>query len=161
MTSEPDAASERGESPAERIDRNLMELLQELRVASIGVQVLFGFLLSLPFTTRFGALDDTQRALYMVDLVAAAVATALLTGPVAQHRLTFRQHKKERLLQRASAMAIAGLVALAVAVTGSVLLVATVVSDGIVVPIVTGTVAAVIALLWFVVPLAARGRDEY
>ncbi|HEX4244186.1 MAG TPA: DUF6328 family protein, partial [Acidimicrobiales bacterium] len=80
----------RRESEDERIDRNVAELLQELRVASLGVQVLFGFLLSLPFTNRFSQLDHAQRILYQASLLLAAGATALLTGPVAYHRIVFR-----------------------------------------------------------------------
>jgi uncharacterized membrane protein len=152
----------RDETEAERIDRNLIELLQELRVASIGVQVLFGFLLSLPFTTRFSELDDAQTALYVIDLALAALATALLTAPVAHHRLEFRRHEKERLLHRANAMSIAGLAALGVAISGSMLLVLTVVAHGIVVAAVSAGVAAIIFTLWFVVPFLGRdGPDDY
>ena len=159
---EPRAGDGRDESEAERIDRNLIELLQELRVASIGVQVLFGFLLSLPFTTRFSTLDDTQTALYVVDLALAALATALLTAPVAHHRLVFRRHEKERLLHRANLMAIGGLAALGLAISGSVLLVLTVVADGIVVGVIAAGVAAIIAFLWFVMPFVGRDRpDDY
>src|SRR3984957_13259488 len=85
----------RDESEAERDDRNLAELLQELRVAGLGVQVLFGFLLSLPFTSRFARLSQGQRDLYLATLVLDAVATALLVGPVAYHRLVFRRWRKE------------------------------------------------------------------
>src|SRR5271169_4578481 len=80
----------RDESEAERDDRNLAELLQELRVAGLGVQVLFGFLLSLPFTTRFVKLSHAQHGLYVAALLLAATATALLLAPVAYHRLVFR-----------------------------------------------------------------------
>jgi putative flippase GtrA len=156
------AADGRDETEAERIDRNLIELLQELRVASIGVQVLFGFLLSLPFTTRFSGLDDAQTTLYVADLTLAALATALLTAPVAHHRLEFRRHEKARMLHRANRMAIAGLAALAVAISGSVLLVLTVVAHGVVVAIIAAAVTAVIVTLWFVVPFVGRDRpDDY
>jgi len=93
---------DRNESPQQRDDRNLMELLQELRVAGLGVQVLFGFLLSLPFTTRFIRLSPSQRGLYVADLLLAALSTALLLAPVAYHRLVFRQHLKERLVRMAN-----------------------------------------------------------
>ena len=101
------SADPRDESGAERADRNLAELLQELRVAGLGVQVLFGFLLSLPFTSRFTRLSGGQRDLYLACLVLAAAATALLLGPVAYHRLVFRRGEKESLVQAASVMAIA------------------------------------------------------
>ena len=151
----------RHETEAERIDRNLGELLQELRVASIGVQVLFGFLLALPFTNRFRVLDDRQRALYLVDLVLAAVAIALLIAPVAHHRLVFRQHKKEELLRRSHHFAMAGLLALGFTVVGSVLLVTSVVSTGAVVPFVTLVTAVALFGLWLVPPLTDRHRDDY
>ena len=84
------SSDDRNESEAERDDRNLMELLQELRVAGLGVQVLFGFLLSLPFTDGFAKLSHAQRGLFIADLILAAVAMVLLVGPVAYHRLVFR-----------------------------------------------------------------------
>src|ERR1700693_2714317 len=99
----------RDESEAERDDRNLAELLQELRVAGLGVQVLFGFLLSLPFPPRFARLSPGQRDLYLASLVLAAVSTALLVAPVAYHRLVFRRRQKERLVRAARVMAILGL----------------------------------------------------
>lgn len=151
----------RRETEAERIDRNLDELLQELRVASIGVQVLFGFLLALPFTVKFSILDDGQRALYLVDLLLAALAIALLVGPAAQHRLVFHQHKKAALLRRANVMAIWGLVALGCAISGSVLLVATVVTDGVVVVVVAAVTVALLVGAWLVPALADRHADDY
>jgi len=96
----------RDESEAQRDDRNLAELLQELRVAGLGVQVLFGFLLSLPFTVRFVKLTSWQRHLYVASLLLAALSTALLCGPVAYHRLVFRRHEKDRLLRAANVMAL-------------------------------------------------------
>jgi Family of unknown function (DUF6328) len=98
-----------GRPEAQRDDRNLAEILQELRVAGLGVQVLFGFLLSLPFTTRFERLDHDQRGLYIASLLLAAASTALLLGPVAYHRLVFRRNHKERLVRAANVMAILGL----------------------------------------------------
>ena len=101
-----------GESGAERDDRNLAELLQELRVAGLGIQVIFGFMLGLPFTSKFSELGPGQRTLYIVTLLLAAVATALLVGPVAYHRLVFRRHLKRHLVGAANVMAILGLAAL-------------------------------------------------
>src|ERR1700751_2596574 len=97
MADEGKAADPWYESGEERADRSLGELLQEVRVAGLGVQGLFGFLLSLPFTNRFTHLSPGQRNLYLATIVLAAVATALLLGPVAYHRLVFRQGEKERL----------------------------------------------------------------
>ena len=144
------------ESAAERADRNLGELLQELRVAGLGVQVLFGFLLSLPFTSRFTRLSGGQRDLYLGCLVLAAVATALLLGPVAYHRLVFRRGKKESVVQAASVMAIAGLVTVGLAVSAAVLLVTGYVASGVPAVMITVFVAGVFGLLWFAFPLARR-----
>jgi hypothetical protein len=154
MGSSPEDA--RDESQAERDDRNLGELLQELRVAGLGVQVLFGFLLSLPFTTVFKQLSGGERDLYLACLVLAAVAAALLLGPVAYHRLVFRQGEKERLVRAANVMAILGLITVGLAVSTSVLLVA-----GFVAGYGTGAVIAVLVLvmfglLWFALPLSRR-----
>jgi Family of unknown function (DUF6328) len=146
----------REESQAQRDDRNLGELLQELRVAGLGVQVLFGFLLSLPFTNRFARLSAAQRDLYLATLVLAAVATALLVGPVAYHRLVFRQGQKERLVRAASMMAIGGLAAVALAVSAAVLLVTSYVGGGLAAGLITAFVAGLFGLLWFVFPLARR-----
>jgi hypothetical protein len=146
----------RDESEAERADRNLAELLQELRVAGLGVQVLFGFLLSLPFTNRFDRLSHGQRDLYLATLVLAAVATALLLGPVAYHRLVFRRGQKERLVRAASVMAITGLAAVALAVSAAVLLVTGYVASGLPAALITVFVAGVFGLLWFAFPLARR-----
>jgi len=95
---------DRHETEAQRIDRNVAELLQELRVAAIGVQVLFGFLFALPFSNAFSSLDPEQRRLYVADLLLAALATALLTAPVAYHRIVFRRHQKHDLLRFANAL---------------------------------------------------------
>jgi MFS family permease len=146
----------RDESEAERLDRNLAELLQELRVAGLGVQVLFGFLLSLPFTNRFGQLSPGQRNLYLATLVLAAVATALLLGPVAYHRLVFRQGQKERLVRAASVMAIAGLITVGLAVSAAVLLVTGYVTSALPAALITAFVTSVFGLLWFALPLARR-----
>jgi len=150
---EPDP---RDESEAERDDRNLIELLQELRVAGLGVQVLFGFLLSLPFTNRFSKLGSGQRDLYLATLVLAVVATALLLGPVAYHRLVFRQRQKEALVRAANVMAIAGLAAVGLAVSAAVLLVTGFVASGLPAILITIVVALMFGLLWFAFPLARR-----
>jgi hypothetical protein len=146
----------RDESQAQRDDRNLSELLQELRVAGLGVQVLFGFLLSLPFTNRFTRLSPGQRDLYLASLVLAAVATALLVGPVAYHRLVFRRGQKERLVRAASVMAIAGLAAVGLAVSAAVLLVTSFVGGSLAAGLITAFTACLFGLLWFAFPLARR-----
>jgi MFS family permease len=146
----------RDETQAERDDRNLAELLQELRVAGLGVQVLFGFLLSLPFTNRFTSLSAGQRHLYLASLVLSAVATALLLGPVAYHRLVFRRGRKERLVRAANVMAILGLATVGLAVSAAVLLVTGYVAGGLTAGLITGLVVLMFAGLWFAFPLARR-----
>ena len=145
----------RPESPEQRYDRDLQDLLQELRVAAIGVQVLFGFLLSIPFTTRFHLLDGAQRGLYLASLLLAALATVLLSGPVAHHRLVFRRHEKERLVRAANAMAIAGLGAVGLAVTAAIALIANFVVPGVAAAVIALATAAVFVSVWLVVPLRA------
>ncbi len=146
----------RDESEAERDDRNLGELLQELRVTGLGVQVLFGFLLSLPFTNRFTRLSHGQRDLYLATLVLAAIATALLLGPVAYHRLVFRRGQKEGLVRAANAMAIAGLATVGLAVSAAVLLVTGYVASALPAALISAFVTCMFGLLWFAFPLARR-----
>jgi Family of unknown function (DUF6328) len=163
MTDHPTSegrAHQRDESPAEQMDRNLGELLQELRVAGLGVQVLFGFLLSLPFTTRFDKLDSVQRDLYLITLLLAALSTALLTGPVAYHRLVFHRHEKSRLLTTANRMALGGLVTVGLAISCAVLLVTSFVFPGVVGPVVAACLAGVFTGLWFALPLWRLRHDE-
>lgn len=150
---EPDP---RGETAEERDDRNLIELLQELRVAGLGVQVLFGFLLSIPFATRFAKLTAVQRDLYVTALVLAALATALLLGPVAYHRLVFRMREKEKLVRAANVMAIAGLGVVGLDVSAALALVLSYVVPGLPAIIITAVALALFAGLWFAYPLSQR-----
>ncbi len=150
----------RAESEATRDDRNLAELLQELRVAGLGVQVLFGFLLALPFSSRFTRLTATQRDLYVADLVLAAIATALLVGPVAYHRLVFRRHLKESLVRAANVMAICGLVSVALAISVAVLLIVSFVVPGAPAIVISCCIFCLFGALWLVLPLARRERPE-
>src|SRR6201995_3001389 len=112
MGSSP-AKDERDETQAERDDRNLIELLQELRVGGLGVQVLFGFLLSLPFTSQFKQLDGSDRDLYLACLILAAVATAILLGQAAYLRVVFRPGEMEQLVSAAIVKGILCLAAVA------------------------------------------------
>ena len=141
------------ETEAERDDRNLAELLQELRVAGLGIQVIFGFLLSIPFTNKFSALGPGQRTLYIVTLLLAVVATALLIGPVAYHRLIFRRHLKRHLVGAANVMAILGLATVGLTVSAAVLLVVSYVAHGAPAVIIGILVVCLFAGLWFVYPL--------
>ena len=118
---EPDAEWNRRvrqESELQRLDRNFNELLQELRVAQTGVQILFAFLLTLAFTQRFGSVTGFQRGLYFATLAASAIATSMLIAPVSLHRLLFRRHQKRRVVDAANRLALGGLVALWIALVG-------------------------------------------
>jgi O-antigen/teichoic acid export membrane protein len=145
-----------GESEDARNNRNLSDLLQELRVAGLGVQVLFGFLLSLPFTVRFTTLDETERDLYRASLLCAALATALLVSPVAYHRWVFRRHEKGRLLKIANVQALLGLLMVAFSISCAVWLVLIVVEMSWLVALLAAATTASFAVLWFVLPVLDR-----
>ncbi len=150
-----------GETEAQRDDRNVMELLNELRVVGIGVQVLFGFLLALPFATRFTMLYSAQRGVYLTTVTLAALSTALLVAPVAYHRLLFRRHEKESLVRVTNVLAIAGLVTVGLAVSCAVLLVVSFVAPGAPAIVITAIVVCAFAGLWFALPLSRRNRDDH
>lgn len=155
-----DPPSGRNETELERLDRNLNELLQELRVAQTGVQILFAFLLSLPFSRGFPEATSFQRGLYLWTVVFAAAATAFLIAPVPFHRLVFRQRDKHRLVMVANRMALAGLVCLAVAIVSSIFLVTDYLFTAkTVIPVVAG-VSVLYLVLWVVVPLYRREQAE-
>lgn len=145
----------RRETEAQPADRNVAELVQELRVAALGVQVLFGFLLAVPFDSRL-VLTPGQRHLYVATVVLAALATACFTAPVAYHRLQFHRHRKTQLVVVANVLAIVGLVLVGSAMVCALWLVLGVVLRGAGVPVVVVGSAAVFASLWFVLPLAGR-----
>ena len=125
MTSERPYPDEQGrrETPLERADRNFSELLQELRVTQTGVQILFAFLLALAFTPRFPALDGVQRVTYVATLLLAVVSATAFMAPAALHRSLFQQHAKPQIVRYSSRLAIFGMAVLALALSGSVLLV--------------------------------------
>ena len=155
-TNEP--APERDETPAERLDRNWAELLQELRVTQTGIQILTGFLLVVPFQTRFLDLDPILVGVYLAAVMFAAIATGLVLTPVTAHRLLFRRHEKDVLVQLGGISAILGLASLAVTVGLVATLVVGLVST-LTVGIVTGVCClAVFAVVWLVVPLLLRRR---
>ena len=146
----------RRETLAQRDDRNFLELIQELRVVGLGVQVLFGFLLSLPFTVRFSGLSQGQRDLYVASITLAALATILLLGPVAYHRMVFRAGMKESLVRFANAMAVCGLAVVAGAILTAVLLVVGYVAGALPGALVTTLVGIMLGGLWFALPLTRR-----
>jgi predicted neutral ceramidase superfamily lipid hydrolase len=149
------------ETKQERLDRELIELLNELRVALPGVQVLFAFLLTVPFTQRFGSLEAGERRGYFLAVVLTAISMALLIAPSAQHRMRFRQRAKEGLVRLGSACTIAGLVFLAAAVAVAVHLVTDLLYGSDRAALVAGLLTGGTALLWFVVPmLLPKGGAE-
>jgi predicted neutral ceramidase superfamily lipid hydrolase len=143
----------------ERLDAEWIELLNEIRVLLPGVQVLFAFLLTVPFSARFDTTTDTQRGVYIAVLLGTALATILLMAPTSLHRLQFRQRRKEQIVIVSHRLTIAGLAVLALAVAGAVFLVTDVVygragalAAGI------GTIVATL-VLWWLLPIAGRHRD--
>lgn len=145
-----------GESQDERFDRNIGELLQELRVAGLGVQVLSGFLLSLPFQARFNRLVGWQQDLYLASLGLSVTATVLLMGPVAYHRLLFHRGKRASLVRAANAMAIGGLAAVSLAICAAVAVVASHVAGTAAGLLMTGLLGCLFCGLWFALPLTRR-----
>ncbi len=150
----------RRESRAERIDRELIELLNELRVALPGVQFLFAFLLIVPFQQTAEDLSTFQLDVYFVALIGSAVATGLLIAPAAQHRVLFRQHAKEDLLRRSHRSALAGLVALGVAICAVLLLVVDVLFDRTQAWLTSGAVALLLVWWWIAVPYYQRAHSR-
>lgn len=148
----------RDESEAQRLDRNFSELLQELRVAQTGVQVLFAFLLGIAFTQRYSSLVQYQRVFYVVTLIAAACTAILLIAPVAVHRLLFREHRKDEVVEFASRLAGSGLTLLAISILSAVLFVLDVVLSLAASIITTAALAIVIVVLWVLLPLGQRRR---
>jgi Kef-type K+ transport system membrane component KefB len=144
------------ESPKERRDRELGELLQEMRVAITGVQVLFAFLLTVPFSQRFGTLSPDEEKVYFAAVLAAAISSLLLIAPAANHRLLFREGIKEELLRAANKLVIAGLIMLAAGIGLSLYLVTEVVFSTPVAVAVAAVVAAITVFAWFVFPRLLR-----
>ena len=155
-----DRAGDDDEQPEERLNRELIELLNELRVALPGVQVLFAFLLTVPFSNRFHTLTGSQRAIYFATFVGTTIATGLFMAPSAYHRIRFRQGDKERMLRTSNRFAIVGIAFLALSVTSAVVL-----TTDLMFGLGTATVVGLGVLLflvwvWFAIPLARRLRDE-
>jgi hypothetical protein len=152
--------SGREESEGERLDRNLGELLQELRVALPGVQVLFAFLLAVPFQQNFTKITPFQEKVYFATLLLTAISAVLLISPTAFHRLTFRMQQKDHLVFLANRFSIAGLSALALAMIGAIVLI-TDVLYGPKATAVTGALSFLtFATFWFALPLRRRFNSE-
>jgi hypothetical protein len=149
------------ETKEERLNRELIELLNELRVALPGVQVLFAFLLTLPFTNGWPRLGQTERVMYFVALMLAAVASGFLIAPSAHHRLRFRRRDKEQLVLWGNRMAQCGLVSLALAIAASIAVIADFIyGEAIGLPLASAALVF-LAALWFGVPrLYGAGVDD-
>jgi hypothetical protein len=141
-------------------DRQLMELLNELRVALPGVQILFAFLLTVPFAQGFQKVTDTQRDLYFATLLATCASTICLIAPSATHRLRFHKRDRAYLVESANAYLIAGLVFLGIAIVLALTLITDFLYDGIVVWLTPAIVALLIALVWFLRPLARGDKSS-
>jgi hypothetical protein len=150
--------SGRDETEEERLDRNLSELLQELRVALPGVQVLFAFLLAVPFQQGFEKITSFQKDVYFGTLICTAIAAVMLISPSAYHRVTFRYQQKRRLVYYANRFSIVGLIFLALAMIGAIMLVTDVLFGSTATIVVSGLAALAFGFFWFVLPLQRRLR---
>jgi hypothetical protein len=149
----------RNESEAQRLDRNYDELLQELRVAENGVQILFAFLLSIAFQQGFKSRTSFQRDVYVFTLICTAIAAAQLIAPVAVHRMIFREHRKDELVRMTSRHALGGLSFLLLALLGAALLALGYVLNEIVAIALVAGLSVVFFWLWLALPLRMRNRD--
>lgn len=155
------------ESEKDRLNRELIELLNELRVILPGVQVLFAFLLTIPFARGFPKLGRLDRDVYFVSLLATVLATILLITPSAYHRIVWRHHDKVDLLEISNKLALAGIAVLAVALTCSLFMISDFVFGAVPATVVASVGAATFAAMWFLLPyaglrrmLARRGSEE-
>ena len=150
----------RDETEEERIHRNLPEFLGELRVALPGGQVLFAFLLIVPFNQRFPDITSFQKTVYFVTLLLTAASSACLIAPTAQHRVEFRRQHKEQILLMANRLAIVGLVLLAIAMTGAILLITDLLYGSTLTAVVTVAVGIAFAALWYLIPVQRLVTDR-
>jgi Kef-type K+ transport system membrane component KefB len=148
------------ESEDQRLNRNLDQVLQELRIVLPGVQVLFGFLLAVPFSSRFSRVDGFERDVYFAALLLSAVSVALLMAPSMQHRILFRQEQKRYLVGVASVMTIAGMTSLALAIVLSLVLVAHFLFGSAAAWAAGGLSFGAFALIWYALPLERRITDR-
>ncbi|MCV7259182.1 DUF6328 family protein [Mycobacterium shimoidei] len=146
----------RSETEIERLDRNWGSLLQELRVVQTGVQLLTGFLLTLPFQQRFSELNDTMRAVYLATVACSISSTILLVAPVAMHRLLFRRHRLKVLVSAAHRFAYIGLLLLGLALVGVTVVVFDAVAGHVAGVVAGGCASVAFVGLWVVLPLGMR-----
>jgi O-antigen/teichoic acid export membrane protein len=156
----PSGPPERDQEEQERLNRQLLELLNELRVALPGVQVLFAFLLAVPFQQRFSDTSTFERHVYLVTLLASAAATAFLIAPTGYHRLLFQRGDRPRIIEHGTRMLIAGLGCLAVAMTGAVYLITEFLFSTATAVAIGAAAGALFFWLWFGQALARRLRNS-
>jgi hypothetical protein len=150
----------RQETPLERLDRNLEEMTGELRVVVTGVQVLFAFLLIVPFNSGFAGIGSYERAIYFVTLLLAALSAICTIAPSAHHRLLFRHDDKRHLVFLANRVVIAGLVFLALSMCGALMLVATKLFGDVAGVLTAASAVVIFALIWFIPPLLRRASID-
>jgi hypothetical protein len=155
---ETERDSGRDETEGERLDRNLGELLQELRVALPGVQVLFAFLLAVPFQQGFQQVTEFQKKVYFATLIFTAISATMMISPSAYHRITFRYQQKRRLVYYANRFAIVGIAFLALAMTGAILLITDVLFSTTAAIVVATLALLTFGFFWFALPLKRRIR---
>ena len=160
MATERHPETGRDESEQERVDRNLQEMLGELRVALPGVQVLFAFLLVVPFNQRFADVTSFQKAIYFTTLMFTTAASICLIAPSVHHRIEFRRQDKEHIVATGNRIVILGLSLLALAMTGAVVFVTDVLYGGVTTVIVGVGVVIGFALLWYAFPLRRLARKD-
>ena len=147
------------ETHEERVNRELIELLNELRVALPGVQVLFAFLLAVPFSQRFADVTDLQKHAFMAALLCTLAGSVFLMAPTAYHRIRFRDRDKEAMLKVSNVFAIVGTVFLALGMTAVVFLVTDLIFKGAVTALVTAFSAGLFGIVWFALPLLRKASD--
>ena len=150
----------RDETESERVDRNLQEMLGELRVALPGVQVLFAFLLVVPFNQRFAQVTDFQKTIYFITLMFTTASTVCLIAPTAHHRLEFRRQDKEQIVSTGNRIVVVGLTLLAIAMTGAVMFVTDVLYGSTTTAVAAAAVVVAFALLWYAIPLRRLTRER-
>jgi hypothetical protein len=160
MEERPHPATGRDETDEERTDRNLQEMLGELRVALPGVQVLFAFLLVVPFNQGWDRVTSFQRTLYLVTLLLTAASTICLIAPTVHHRIEFRKQQKETIVRTGNRIVIAGLTLLALAMTGAVLLVTDVIYSTTTTIVIAAGAALAFGVLWYLLPLRRLAADR-
>jgi FtsH-binding integral membrane protein len=144
------------ETPKDRLNRNLDQLLQELRVVLPGVQVLFAFLLAVPFSTRFNRVDQFDRVVFFIALIFATISVVLLLSPSIQHRILFRHDQKPYLVRTGTVLTIAGMTALALSMTLSLVLVAHFLYGVWAAAFVGGAAVVAIGTVWYAIPIGRR-----